>query len=356
MKGSQPSHASLIGLSQSTEGLSYKLQGELIRLGRKDGIELQLDGNGISRIHAQIRVADEGWELVDLKSTNGTFVNRRMVTSKLLAHGDYIQIGDVELRFEESDRTTLPKPPDSGEDQAYFLIGLTGHLDGKTYPLEKATITLGRLEDNDIVVDAKSVSGYHAEIKIDRGTYYLIDLNSTNGTYLNARKIEQEQIVAGDIIRINNYNFKVGSGDYKFAHTGTVISHKVEQDTVSPDTEVMKEIAEQQAHASYHNLKATSFLKPPELDEAVTAEVPPPQAPVEEGGSKKMLLVLGGVIVVLLLVIIFLLTRGGDEERARLPYEPGLHYAALDLPAADDDAEGLGHVGVIHRDNGQDDA
>jgi len=59
----------------------------------------------------------------------------------------------------------------------------------KEYPFEKNELTVGRKEDNDIVIDNPAVSGHHARIVKQGGEFILEDLNSTNGTFLKDRKV-----------------------------------------------------------------------------------------------------------------------------------------------------------------------
>jgi hypothetical protein len=59
----------------------------------------------------------------------------------------------------------------------------------KEIPFEKNEYTIGRKPDNDIVIDNPAVSGHHARIVKQAGSYLLEDLNSTNGTFLRAQKV-----------------------------------------------------------------------------------------------------------------------------------------------------------------------
>ncbi|MBN2045230.1 MAG: FHA domain-containing protein [Anaerolineales bacterium] len=56
-------------------------------------------------------------------------------------------------------------------------------------PLDADLSTIGRKLDNTIVLSSQSVSRYHAEIVLINGEYFLRDLNSSSGTYLNERRI-----------------------------------------------------------------------------------------------------------------------------------------------------------------------
>ena len=54
----------------------------------------------VSRRHAELRRADDGWHVVDLGSTNGVKVNDRRTEDALLRPGDRIRIGVTDLTFE----------------------------------------------------------------------------------------------------------------------------------------------------------------------------------------------------------------------------------------------------------------
>jgi pSer/pThr/pTyr-binding forkhead associated (FHA) protein len=75
----------------------------------------------------------------------------------------------------------------------------------KTIETEKEVITIGRNVKNDIQIDNLSVSKQHAKIVKNQGKYFLEDLNSTNGTYLNEKKISKEKLTNNDIITIGKH-------------------------------------------------------------------------------------------------------------------------------------------------------
>jgi len=67
-------------------------------IGRSTGADFILDAALVSRVHCQlIALKDGGLELSDLESTNGTFVNGVRVERALLASGDRVKVGRVEL-------------------------------------------------------------------------------------------------------------------------------------------------------------------------------------------------------------------------------------------------------------------
>ena len=72
------------------------------------------------------------------------------------------------------------------------------------------SVTIGRKEDNMIILTDDFVSGHHARIFIKNTDYILEDLHSTNGTLINSKKvIEKVTIKKEDIIKIGTSEFKV---------------------------------------------------------------------------------------------------------------------------------------------------
>ena len=77
---------------------------------------------------------------------------------------------------------------------------------GKKIPLI-TKITLGREKDNDLVLDSKLISRYHAYIQKIRSEYFIRDLHSANGTFINGNRIEGDKyykINPRDSIKIAN--------------------------------------------------------------------------------------------------------------------------------------------------------
>ena len=75
----------------------------------------------------------------------------------------------------------------------------------KEVPLLTGGITLGRHQDNGIVIDNLSVSTFHARIDKAGPNYLLTDLQSTNGTYVNNEKITSCKLSNGDNILIGKH-------------------------------------------------------------------------------------------------------------------------------------------------------
>ena len=84
---------------------------------------------------------------------------------------------------------------------AKFLI-LEGNDQGKTYILRSRNI-LGRHQECSFVLNDKGISGNHCKVElVNQRDYVVSDLNSSNGTYLNSKKIISEKLKPGDILTI----------------------------------------------------------------------------------------------------------------------------------------------------------
>jgi hypothetical protein len=68
--------------------------------------------------------------------------------------------------------------------------------------LEAAT-SVGRAQGNDVVLDDRAVSGQHCRVRPgESGGFEILDLRSTNGTYVNEKKVTREKLTAGDVIKV----------------------------------------------------------------------------------------------------------------------------------------------------------
>lgn len=78
----------------------------------------------------------------------------------------------------------------------------------KEVQLTKDRTSLGRRLYNDVVIDNLAVSGEHAVLQMSGNEVYLVDLNSTNGTYVNGKAVTKQLLQSGDFFEIGKYNIK----------------------------------------------------------------------------------------------------------------------------------------------------
>lgn len=80
---------------------------------------------------------------------------------------------------------------------------------GSVIPIH-GNLTIGRKPDNILILNESYVSSYHAKIYMKNNAYLISDLNSTNGTYLNNKLLDNDSLLnPGDNIQIGNAIFKV---------------------------------------------------------------------------------------------------------------------------------------------------
>ena len=79
---------------------------------------------------------------------------------------------------------------------------------GDLLPLDHYT-TIGRRDDNTLMIDDGFVSGAHAEIMFDQGSWWLIDLGSTNGTFIDGRPVRARiRVSNGVVVQFGRVSFR----------------------------------------------------------------------------------------------------------------------------------------------------
>ncbi|WP_180682258.1 FHA domain-containing protein [Tepidicella baoligensis] len=109
-------------------------------LGRRPYNDIVVDHLAVSGEHAVFVQKPQGLELIDLNSTNGTYVNGKAIVTALLAPGDLIEIGRYKMRVALESQ---PPPAPTAPTNARIRV-LNGPAAGKEMPLTKAVTTLGK--------------------------------------------------------------------------------------------------------------------------------------------------------------------------------------------------------------------
>jgi len=84
-------------------------------------------------------------------------------------------------------------------------------LDGATIQeltFDNPRLLIGRSEHNDIPIDSKFISRHHALLVRNGNTTFLMDLNSTNGTFVNSKRVSNHVLVHDDVISLGNHRIK----------------------------------------------------------------------------------------------------------------------------------------------------
>ena len=100
----------------------------------------------------------------------------------------------------------------------------------KEFPFVKESMGIGRKPDNDIIIDNLAVSGHHARIDKTKDAFVLTDMQSTNGTFVNDKKVFSHSLKHGDKIHIGKHTFVFLTSE-KEAKTGVDLDRTMMLDT-----------------------------------------------------------------------------------------------------------------------------
>jgi pSer/pThr/pTyr-binding forkhead associated (FHA) protein len=221
-----------------TDGREYVITGTSLVFGREAGCDVVVAGKDVSRRHAEIVHTPRGYLVVD-SSTNGTFVNEEQVQGqRLLARTDVIRIGEEQFRFyaEAGPLSASSAPPGVSPEQlkltmhgmeaaaparpagavfASFLVR-SGGLVGRRLPVKTPVVNLGRADYNDIMLPDPSVSTSHAKLQRREGVWVLVDLDSTNGTFVDGERVKGEAPLGpGAMVRLGDVQLLFEPADEK---------------------------------------------------------------------------------------------------------------------------------------------
>ena len=167
----------------------------------------------VSRKHAELRVENGQWVLVDLGSTYGTFINGQKIShSQAISAGSTLQFGldgpklivvwyeignqpapaPAESKVEYRNEPQIPAMPSSLPVQLpQAQLDIPGPPAKPSLAISKPTVWFGRESDCDVIFDKTSttVSRRHAEIVFDGADFVVKDNKSFNGTLINGQRI-----------------------------------------------------------------------------------------------------------------------------------------------------------------------
>jgi pSer/pThr/pTyr-binding forkhead associated (FHA) protein len=89
------------------------------------------------------------------------------------------------------------------------LVILTPGLTGRAHELSVDRTTIGRVEDNIFQIPEASVSSHHCEVQLRGNEFFIQDLNSTNGTFINGEKISEGALKPGQTLRLGNVELRL---------------------------------------------------------------------------------------------------------------------------------------------------
>lgn len=104
----------------------------------------------------------------------------------------------------------VPAPASGRPAGALRLLGLSGPYLGRTFPLDKPDVTLGRGDDRDVrLSEDTSISRRHARLVAGPAGVEMVDEGSSNGTFVNGSRITRSSVKIGDEIRFGDSVFRL---------------------------------------------------------------------------------------------------------------------------------------------------
>jgi len=92
-----------------------------------------------------------------------------------------------------------------------WLVALNGALKGHDFRIVDGKNMIGTAADADIVLTDQYMSSRHAVLRHEDGQFILVDLDSTNGTYVNENRVSKEELIDNDRVRLGRTELKFKS-------------------------------------------------------------------------------------------------------------------------------------------------
>ncbi|MFN3714894.1 MAG: FHA domain-containing protein [Alcanivoracaceae bacterium] len=293
-------------------------------MGRDKSNDIVIDEEGVGNFHAELRVeADDRVFITDAGSINGTFVNNKQISARTqLRAGDVIRLHKSELHLVDPKEQLKAQPEDSataispalqglsvsnrpasgagvgGVPVGWLLRGKAGSIAGEAFPIPATgRAILGRSQTCDIVLPGTHVSRQHAELYFQSGRLHVKDLGSSNGTYVNRKKVQEAVVNPGDELRFDTLVFQLEAPEAPVVETSgddRTSFRPAVSDSAAAAAAAPKPAATAPASAAKPAAapNAPATAKPTPRPAATQAPVPAPPS----GGNGKLI---GGAVAVL---------------------------------------------------------
>lgn len=202
-----------------------------ITIGRASGCSIHLDEASVSRLHAILVNQGGNWSVVRKANFGAVLLNGQEIENAPLEGGEELAIGEFSLRVnieggkEKSVSVVASQSMEVSEDGGTKIMtaGVNGLLrfepgtaNVAEFLMESPLAVFGRGSNCDVVLTEKKASRKHFEIRKQGLSFILKDLNSANGTQVNGKPVQEQELVSGDVIQIGEakIQFSVENRDY----------------------------------------------------------------------------------------------------------------------------------------------
>ncbi len=162
-------------------------------VGRSPQSDIFINVDTVSSTHLIVREENDDWYIADNNSTNGTYLGSYDIDNKI-----------DKIKLEPNQKIYLASYKLNSND----ILNLINDKKSQTTLVNSNITTLGRDPSSNVHIKNINVSWNHAKIIYENSAYYIYDLNSSNGTFVNDIQIDKKQeIFRGDNIVLGVYNF-----------------------------------------------------------------------------------------------------------------------------------------------------
>jgi len=188
-----------------------------LKIGCDPGCDIQVDEDSVDPIHVELVIQQDEILLRNTSTNRSVFVNDiPVIKQQALEAWDIIKVGTSELEIIDPLNERNPPPAQKPEQATvirpvvspWMLKADSAPLDGQYFSLAHGFI-IGRDDSSDIKLPFSYVSRKHIKISIRNKKAYVEDLKSSNGTYVNAERVESCEIRNGDELRLDQFIFHV---------------------------------------------------------------------------------------------------------------------------------------------------
>ncbi|GMA38605.1 ATP-binding cassette domain-containing protein [Mobilicoccus caccae] len=197
--------------------LRWNLQpGRTYTIGRAADADVRLDHPEVSRTHATMTFeAPGGWIVRDAGSLNGLHTDGRRVPHIRLDATTAVRVGSSP----DAPRLSLEDAQHPAPSPATVTIARRG---------SGVAVTIGRDHANTIVVDDLLVSRSHVRATPHADGFWIEDLDSLNGTYVNGTPIRSELLTPGDLLTVGHHEFRIVGDELVMTEADTRVSLRAE--------------------------------------------------------------------------------------------------------------------------------
>ena len=213
---------------------------EMIKL-RRDGTifgrekaDIIIDDTEVSSTHFQIQNIDESYHIFDMNSSNGTFLNDQKIIKATLKEGDELRVGQTKFHFslkEEKSVRNIPTLLQGSQSKSHnsivdtliaeelqsnrsvlFVVKIVyGNGESESVDISQRETFVGRASTFGKFDQDPEISRRHLKIKLNTsGEIFVEDQGSTNGSYLNGRRIKGIHRVKGtDSISVGSCKIQI---------------------------------------------------------------------------------------------------------------------------------------------------